>query len=404
MKTVKFFTLGCKVNQYETQSIRERFLKNGFREVNDKERADFYLINTCTVTAIADQKSRSIIRQCVNSNPKARIIVTGCLVKQDRQELAQLKGVDLIIDKSFFSEGISSFSAHTRAFLKIQDGCDNFCSYCKVPLVRGRSRSRAFDVVIKEAKVLVKSGHQEIVLTGICLGSYGLDLCPKLTLVDLLKELVKISALKRIRLSSIEAKDVTGELITLISASRNICRHLHIPMQSGDDSILKLMHRRDTKKSYIGLIQKIKKKIPGVGITTDVIVGFPGETDQAFNNTLLLLRGVRPLRVHVFPYSPRSGTRAFLMQSRRVGADVIKERAEKARTLANVLSKEGLRGLLGKEVEVLFESKSVQYPGFYEGYTDNYIKVISRARRVAANSIIRLRVKNISGDLLIAGC
>lgn len=400
MKTIKFITLGCKVNQYDSQSIRERFFARGFKEAQTNEQVDYFLINTCSVTANADQKSRNLIRGCIKAYPQAKVIVTGCIVEKDTSALSAIEGIDYIISKNFFSDGISNFAGHTRAFLKVQDGCNNFCAYCKVPLVRGRSRSRALKEVVREAKMLVKSGHKEIVLTGICLGSYGLDLYPKFTLVDLLKELEVINGLYRIRLSSIEAKDVTKQLIILMAASKKICHHLHIPMQSGDDQILKLMQRRDSKKSYIQLIENIKSKVRDVGITTDVIVGFPGETDQAFNNTLQLLKATKPLRVHGFPYSPRRGTRAFLM-SGRVSPIIIKDRVKKVQGIANTLSKDWLKDLIGEKIEVLFEARSSKYPGFYEGYTHNYIKVISKAEGVAVNKIIYLQVFGVLDNSLI---
>ncbi|MDD5568361.1 MAG: MiaB/RimO family radical SAM methylthiotransferase, partial [Candidatus Omnitrophica bacterium] len=315
MPTVKFHTLGCKVNQYDTQSIRERFLGRGFKEARGSRKPDFYLINTCTVTAAADQKSRGIIRRCINENPKAKVIVTGCMVKNDSSELSGIKGVELIISKSFFSDGISDFSSHTRAFLKIQDGCDNFCSYCKVPLVRGRSRSRLLEDIVEEAGILVKKGFKEIVLTGICLGSYGKDLSMEtskgLNLVAVIEELEKIEGLLRIRLSSIEAGDVTDALIDKLAESNKLCRHLHIPIQSGDDQILRKMRRKYSRKFYINLIKKIKARIPQVAITTDCLVGFPGESEKHFKNTLDLVNRIVPLRVHIFPYSAIKGTSVY---------------------------------------------------------------------------------------------
>jgi len=402
MKTIKFQTLGCKVNQYDSQSIRERFLAHGFKEVQNNERADYFVVNTCSVTSHADQKSRYIIRGCIKAHPQAKVVVTGCLGEKDRKALAEIKGVDYIISKTFFPDGISSFCGHTRAFLKVQDGCDNFCAYCKVPLVRGRSRSRALEEVVKEAERLTQAGHKEIVLTGICLGSYGADLYPKLTLVNLLKKLEKISALYRIRLSSIEAHDVSQSLIAIIARSKKICPHLHIPMQSGDDKILKLMQRRDSRKSYIQLIKNIKRKVKDVGITTDVIVGFPDETDRAFKHTLQLITAIQPLRVHVFPYSPRGGTLAYSLPG-RISPIIMRQRCAQIRSLANSLSKKFLTSLLGTKIEVLFEGKSRKYPGFYEGYTGSYIKAISDIAGIGINKISCLEVQRIADNLMIMG-
>jgi len=244
MKTVKFYTLGCKVNQYDTQSIRERFIQRGFKELSDGKPANVYVINTCTVTHKADSESVGFIRKAKRENPKSKLIITGCLVEKDSVSLSKIKGIDAIISKRFFPESISDFRGRTRAFLKIQDGCNNFCSYCKVTLVRGRSRSRSLEDIIKEANCLVKKGFKELVLTGINLGSYGKDFAQKITIVDVIEALEQIKGLLRIRLSSIEAADVSDELINKISESKKLCRHLHIPIQSGDNKILKKMNRR----------------------------------------------------------------------------------------------------------------------------------------------------------------
>ncbi len=288
MKQIKFFTLGCKANQYDTQSIRERFLSKGFNDDNNSK-PNYFLINTCTVTSGADQKSRNIIRRCIQANPKAVVIVTGCLVEKDWNSLLDIKGISLIAKKSFFPEGISGFSQHTRAFLKIQDGCDNFCSYCKVALVRGKRRSKSLRQVVREAKKLVICGFQEIVLTGICLGAYGKDFSPRKDLMDVVDALGKIEGLRRIRLSSIEAGDVSAKLIKRLVSSKKLCRHLHIPIQSGDNNILKRMDRKYTREKYQNLIFRIKRSIPEVSITTDCLVGFPGETEGNFNNTVVLV-------------------------------------------------------------------------------------------------------------------
>ena len=286
MKTFKICTLGCKVNQYEAQAIRERFLNHGFKEALAGKKADNYIINTCTVTANADKQSLALIRNCNRQNPKAKIIVTGCLAQKDSDSLRGLKGVDFIISKKFFTSGVTDFSGHTRAFLKIQDGCNNFCSYCKVPLVRGVSKSRPLEEIVREARQLVKNGFKEIVVTGICLGSYGKDLSPKIRLAQALKSLDDIDGLPRIRISSIEPNDVSAELIERIAGSGKICRHLHIPLQSGDDEILRRMHRHYNRLDYLKLIERLKVCMPDIAISTDVMVGFPGENEIHFKNTL----------------------------------------------------------------------------------------------------------------------
>jgi len=395
--TIKFHTLGCKVNQYDTQSIRERFLEQGFREIYERKRAaGFYLINTCTVTALADQKSRGIIRRCIKENPQARIIVTGCLAAKDSQKLAKIKGVSLIVSKSFFNEGISDFCGHTRAFLKIQDGCDNFCAYCKVPLVRGRSRSRPLGELVQEAQRLAEKGFQEIVLTGICLGAYGRDLKPKSDLVKVISALEKIDGISRIRLSSIEAGDVTDALINKLAGSAKLCRHLHIPIQSGDDEILKKMRRGYTREFYLKLIKKIKNKIPDIAITTDCLVGFPGEHEKHFRNTVDLVRRINPLKVHIFPYSPREGTSA----SRRFGSSSVSQATLKKsiailKSTASSCAKDYRQRFLGRKMPVLFEDRSKVKEGYWEGHTDNYIKVFFKSQGNLKNKLALVKLKGI---------
>ncbi|MDD5197030.1 MAG: MiaB/RimO family radical SAM methylthiotransferase [Candidatus Omnitrophica bacterium] len=399
MPRIKFHTLGCKVNQYDTQSIRERFFEHGFKEARGPAgKADVYLINTCTVTSSADQKSRAAIRSSIKENPEAKIIVTGCLVKNDSRQLAKIKGISFIVNKSFFAAGITDFHSHTRAFLKIQDGCDNFCAYCKVPLVRGRSRSRPLAEIVPEARRLAKNGFKEIVLTGICLGAYGRDLKPRISLVEAVAALEKIGGILRIRLSSIEAGDISDALINKMAESKKLCRHLHIPMQSGDDEILKRMRRRYTRSYYIKLIRKIKKKIPGLGLTTDCLVGFPGETEKHFRNTLQLIKRIIPLKVHIFPYSRREGTLAGSKLSGGIPALIIKERISRLKSWAEDCAKDYKKSFLGARVPVLFEGKSKEVKGYWEGYTDNYIRVMLKSRRSLENKLIFVRLRNISGD------
>jgi threonylcarbamoyladenosine tRNA methylthiotransferase MtaB len=401
MKTVKFYTLGCKVNQYDTQSIRERFLQRGFAEVNNGKPADVYVINTCTVTQAADSKSLEMIRRSCRENPLARLIVTGCLAENPHETLKAMPGVDYIIGKRFFPVGISSFFKHTRAFLKIQDGCDNFCSYCKVPLVRGRSRSRLLEEIIHEANQLVRNGHKEIVLTGICLGAYGKDLLPKIDLVRVIKELEKIEGVMRIRLSSIEAKDVTSALISHMERSNKLCSHLHIPIQSGDNAILKKMRRKYTRGDYLKLVGKIKKQIPGIAITTDCLVGFPGETEGQFQNTADLLKKILPLRAHIFPYSRREGT-SVASDPSIVSPKVVKERAESLKKTASFCAESYKRKYIGRSADVLFEGRSKLRPDCWEGHTGNYIPVLLRYKLDLKNKLLRVRLKKLDGDSLLA--
>jgi threonylcarbamoyladenosine tRNA methylthiotransferase MtaB len=387
---IKFYTLGCKVNQYDTQGIRERFLNHGFKESRNNQKADFYLINTCTVTSSADSKSREVIRRCIRENPKAKIIVTGCLVKRDAGMIAGIRGVSLIVSKSFFCDGITDFSGHTRAFLKIQDGCNNFCSYCKVPLVRGRSRSRPLDEIVKEAKALAEKGFKEIVLTGICLGAYGRDLRKSAGLVGVISAIEEIKGILRIRLSSIEAKDVTDSLILKMAGSKKLCPHLHIPVQSGDDEVLRKMRRNYSRKFYINLIKKIKKKVRDIAITTDCLVGFPGESEENFRNTLNLIKEMLPLKVHIFPYSQRSGTYAHQKFKQPIDPVIIKERVNRLKEAADRCQDGFKEMFIGKSLPVLFEGLSKEKKGYWEGYSHNYIKIFFKSKNLLCNKLLNL--------------
>ncbi|MFA4888663.1 MAG: MiaB/RimO family radical SAM methylthiotransferase [Candidatus Omnitrophota bacterium] len=407
-KTIKIFTLGCKANQYDSQLIREKFLCSGFQESNDQLAAHTCLINTCTVTQRADAESLNLIRRAKRENPKAKIIVTGCLTELDSARIKQVDKKAVIIknkDKENIMakklKNISRFSGHTRAFLKIQDGCDNFCAYCKVPLVRGKPRSRRLSEIVKEAKGLAKNGFKEIVLTGISLGKYGQGLKPQTSLVEVIRELEKIPGLVRLRLSSIEAGDVTAELISLMSRSDKLCRHLHIPLQSGDNQILKRMNRNYSCEDFLSLIRKIKKKIPGIAITTDVLVGFPGESQDCFNHTLNLIKQISPLKVHIFPFSEREGTAAAAFKD-KVNPALIKERSVKLRKAALSCALEYKKHFLGKLQRVLVESRVKGQLNLWEGYTDNYLKVAIKSACNLQNQLLPVKLKKITPDYLLA--
>ena len=424
MKTIKFYTLGCKVNQYDTQEIRERFLERGFKEINNGAKADVYVVNTCTVTHKADADSLGAVRKAVRENPRAKIIVTGCLAELDRSRIAKIPGVTRIIKNSQkgriievlnsfdlrpttynlrAQKGISRFDGHTRAFLKIQDGCNNLCSYCKVPLVRGESKSKPLSQIGLEAERLANNNFKEIVLCGICLGSFGKDLKPAKTLVDAINVLEGIEGILRIRLSSIEAADVTDGLIAKLAESKKLCRHLHIPIQSGDDEILKKMNRRYTRAQYLDLIKKIKKRIPAIAITTDVLVGFPGESENNFQNTLDLVREIVPLKVHIFPYSRREATFAARKFGAQVNPEIIQKRFARLKATADRCSIACKKMLLKRGTDVLMESPSKEHPGFWEGYTDNYVKVLVKPKgKVNLNNrLIPLKIKRIRENSVV---
>lgn len=423
MQTVKFFTLGCKVNQYDTQVIREQFIQAGFTELEDHLPADLCVINTCTVTHRADADSLNIVRRVKRENPGARIIVTGCLTELDEDKIRKACAGGLIVknkDKSnilqrFFSypspthlsassgilSGISDFKGRTRAFLKIQDGCDYFCTYCKVPLVRGRSRSRPLDEIIAEAKSLVKNGFKEIVLCGICLGAYGRDLKAQSCLIDVVEGLEKIKGLLRVRLSSIEAGDVSQALIDKMAASVKLCRHLHIPIQSGDDDILRKMKRGFSRADYSRLFKRLKKHIPGIAITTDIMVGFPGESEHNFQNSVGLIKEISPLKTHIFSYSRRQKSVVAANASTQVDPRIIKHRVLHLRKIAQNCALRFRKQFLGQELDVLIEAKTGQDPGFWYGHSDNYLKVGLVSRRNLENRIAKVSLKNIKSGFIL---
>jgi len=390
--------LGCKANQYDTQSIRERFLSKGFIECANGP-VDYYLVNTCTVTGGADQKSRNIIRRCIQSSPKSKVIVTGCLAEKDWAQLKAIKGIHLIVKKSFFPEKISGFSQHTRAFLKIQDGCSNFCTYCKVALVRGKERSKKLKLILEEAKQLAACGYKEIVLTGICLGAYGRSSGVRETLADVVGALENIPGLLRIRLSSIEAGDVSPELIKCFKGSKKLCRHLHIPIQSGDDRILRLMNRKYSAKQYADLIGRLKSAIPSLVITTDCLIGFPGETEENFEHTVELVKKIIPLKAHIFPYSSRPQTKAAGFKE-AVDPRVIRLRCDKLAKVAGECRKEVMRGFIGSTAEVLIENESGEC---LEGLTDNYLPVKLPYRPELKNTIVKVRLNKMGEDVFLGG-
>lgn len=427
MHTVKFHTLGCKVNQYETQEIREKFLGQGFKEVDNGKKAAIFVINTCSVTHRADCDSLHLLLRAKRENPRAKIIVTGCLTELDRDKIRKIdqdclivqnKGKDNILTflnqrtsepaprlrsgqaNQRTADGISYFAGHTRAFLKIQDGCNNACSYCKVPLVRGGSRSKPLNDIIKEAGRLAENGFKEIVLCGICLGSYGRDLSPQQDIVKVIEALEKINGLLRIRLSSIEPQDVTEELIERIRGCAKLCRHLHIPLQSGDDAILKKMNRKYTSAEYLRLIQRIKKRVGGIAITTDIMAGFPGENEGNFNNSKELIKKIVPLKAHLFAYSRRQGTAAAGLNG-ELSPQALKKRLLEFKAVAEACSLSYRKRFLGRKTDVLIEGRAKKNPAFWKGYTGNYIKVLIRSQSDLASRIVVVNLKKIAKDCLL---
>ncbi len=413
-------TLGCKVNQYESQLMREVLLKNGFKECLSEEIADIYIVNTCTVTQRADSESRYTVSFFHKTNPKAKIVVTGCYVERNSHDVSFLPGVRYIVknaDKhrvaailseepsaeTVITEGegqpwfiVSDFKGHTKAFIKVQDGCDNACSYCKIPIVRGRSRSKPLSYILEEAKGLIDKGFREIVLTGICLGAWGEDSHPRRGLLDILKGILEtVEGDFRIRLSSIEPAYVTEELIGYIASQDRICKHLHIPLQSGDDAILARMHRTYTGQEYRALIGRARKAMPDVAITTDVMVGFPGETGTHFQNTLHLMREVLPARTHIFPFSKRDGTRASDYGD-GVSYEEIRRRCTAMKVLALEASYLYRMKFMNKDLDVLVETRRDRHSGLLVGYSDNYIKVMCDGPARLMGRIVPVRLQGMT--------
>lgn len=402
-------------------------LKAGYRECLSKDIADVYVLNTCTVTHHADRESRHWVGLFHRTNPRAKIIVTGCYVENDSQGISLLPGVAHIIknsDKGRIADilderqttdeerrlerdhlSITGFEGRTKAFVKIQDGCENSCSYCKVPLVRSVIRSKPVKFITEEVRTLVENGYKEIVLVGICLGAWGSDLFPGeiassvglkgITLVDVLNAIDGIKGDFRVRLSSIEPKYVTDELIDFMAKTKRICRHLHIPLQSGDDEILKTMNRSYATADYKSLIGKIRSGIKDVAITTDILVGFPGETDERFRNTVNFVKEIVPARTHIFRFSKREGTLAHEM-AEAVSDDTAKNRYMVLRTVTLIGSYLYRSGFLGEKLDVLVESKRDKNSSLLTGYTDNYIRVLFKGPDELMKRIVPVKITDMT--------
>ena len=396
--TVAFYTLGCKVNQYESQNIREQFLSQGnYKEVSFNEKSDVYVINTCVVTKESEKKARYLIRKIKKDYPFSRVIVTGCLTSGINKN-KKIKDADTIIsndDKNNFFEKehkiISKFKSRTRAFLKIQDGCDSFCSYCIIPYVRDKIYSRPFDEICKEIDNLAENGYKEIVLTGIHIGKYGRNISNNI--IDILNYLEEKKEIKRVRLSSFEPKEITDDLIKFIRHSQKVCSHLHIPLQSGDDNILEKMNRNYTCLEYKNIISKIKDSIKHIAVSTDIIVGFPGETKENFENTLKLVEDIKFSKVHIFKYSDRENTKAINFPY-KISDIEKKSRFKILKEKTDEIINEYKRSFIGKTVSVLIEN-------VFGGYSDNYLPVKIYNKSFEVNQIINAKVKDVKDGYLL---
>ena len=423
MSTVAFITLGCKVNQFETESMEGLFKQSGYDIVPSTNAADVYVINTCSVTSFGDKKSRQLIRRVQRLNQKAVIAVTGCYSQAAPDEVKAIEGVrvvlgtsdranivnyveqameeDGVIDKvddimkarEFEDIPLYEMPARTRAFLKIQEGCTNFCSYCIIPYTRGPLRSRKLESIRSEAQKLLDHGFKEIVLTGIHLGAYGKDFKDGTSLYDAAKAVLELPGLRRLRLSSLESIELSPELLELIKTNPKFSHHLHLPLQAGSDEVLKKMNRHYNRDEFTALIKNVKKSVPGVAISTDVIVGFPGETEEMFAESLEYIKTLGFARMHVFPYSPRTGTPAAKLPD-QVSEPVKKDRVHRLQSLAQEMADDFHSQYLGTVQEVLFETNN---DGITDGLTDTYIRVYTDDE-VKTGELYKVRLEKLYKD------
>jgi threonylcarbamoyladenosine tRNA methylthiotransferase MtaB len=423
MPTVAFHTLGCKVNHYETEAIWQLFKQEGYERVEFESSSDVYIINTCTVTNTGDKKSRQVIRRAVRKNPDAVICVTGCYAQTSPAEIMAIPGVDIVIgtqdrvkmleyieqykqerqpingvrnimkNRVYEELDVPAFTDRTRASLKIQEGCNNFCTFCIIPWARGLMRSRDPQEVIRQAQQLVDAGYKEIVLTGIHTGGYGEDL-KDYNLAMLLKDLeAQVTGLKRLRISSIEASQITDEVIQVMNDSNVIVRHLHIPLQSGSNSVLKRMRRKYTMEFFGERLVRLKEALPGLAVTSDVIVGFPGETEEEFMETYHFIKDHQFSELHVFPYSKRTGTPAARLED-QVDEEIKNERVHRLISLSDQLAKEYASQFEDEVIEIIPEDRYKNDPesGLYEGYSDNYLKVVFPGNEDMIGKIVKVKI------------
>ena len=427
MKKVAFYTLGCKVNQYETEAMLELFEKEGYEKAETEDYADVYVINTCTVTHMSDRKSRQYIRRMKKKNPDAIIAVVGCYSQVSPEEILSIDEVNLVMGtndrkkiveevkkidasrkvstvddimkvKAFEEIEINKTNGKTRAFMKIQDACDRYCSYCIIPYARGRVRSRDLESIVKEVENLASNGYKEVVLTGIHVASYGKDIKDSdIKLLDVIKQINDIEGIERIRLSSVEPILFTDEFVEAVSTMDKVCPHYHLSLQSGCDETLKRMKRRYTTEEYKAIVDRLRAAIPNVSITTDVIVGFPGETNEEFDKTYEFLKDIELTHMHVFKYSPRKGTPAATMEN-QVDPSTKHDRSEKLLQLNEENFNKFGQKMLDKEFNVLFEQKVGDNK--YEGLTENYVKVIVESDNDISEQILKVKIKDVKNEFL----
>lgn len=430
---VLFITLGCKVNQYETNAMIQKFLENGYEVIENgqekvKEQADICIINTCTVTNMSDRKSRQKIRMVKEKNKNAIVVAVGCYAQVAKEELEKIPEIDLVLgnnekveivkhieqyikekrkekelqdvmkSKEFSEFGKITFTEKTRAVIKVQDGCDRFCSYCIIPYARGRVRSRKPENILSEISEIANKGIQEVVITGIHVASYGKDFKEDYKLIDLLEEINKIDGIKRIRLGSIEPLLITEEFVKRLSKLEKVCHHFHLSLQSGCDETLKRMNRKYTTEQFREIVKMLRDVYSAVNLTTDIIVGFPGETEEEFKTTYNFLKEINFYKMHIFKYSPRKGTKADLMPN-QIDGSIKEKRSKKLIELSDKNQLEYNKSYLGKEVEVLFEE---QKEGIYQGHTQNYILVHCKSKQNLENKIEKVKCEKALNEYIEA--
>lgn len=424
--TFNIITLGCKVNQYESEAVEEIFEARGYKK--KEENADIYVINTCTVTNMSDRKSRQMISRARRDNPEAVIAVMGCYSQVKPEEVSQIEGVDIVLGsrnkeevvdlcedvlqnkgaidkvlslsetKTIEDLEISNQEAMTRAYMKIQDGCNMYCSYCLIPYARGNISSRDMESIKNEAKRLAQNGYKEIVLTGIHVSSYGKDLKNGTSLIDVIEEVANTDGIERIRLSSMEPRHITRDFLERMKATKKACDHFHLSLQSGSDDILKAMNRKYDTKIFKEKVDLIREVFPNAGLTTDIIVGFPTETDENHEETKNFVKDIKFAKTHLFKYSKRDGTKAATMKP-EVDGNIKKERLKELEEIEQVNKREFLEKQIGKTLSVLFESKS-DMDGYKSGYSTNYLRVNVKDE-IKDNEIRNCLITEIKNDELI---
>ncbi|MFT8348653.1 tRNA (N(6)-L-threonylcarbamoyladenosine(37)-C(2))-methylthiotransferase MtaB [Clostridium saccharoperbutylacetonicum] len=428
---VAFATLGCRVNHYETEAMAEKFIREGYEVTDFENFADVYVINTCSVTNMSDKKSRQVISRARRRNQEAIIAAVGCYSQVAPEEVSKIEGVDVVLgtrnkgdivyyinkandeqksqlmvgevlkNKQFEELNIEEYQDKTRAFLKIQDGCNRFCAYCVIPYTRGATCSKDPEKVLNEIKNLSQHGFKEIILSGIHTASYGVDLDGNITLITLLEEIEKLEGIERVRIGSIEPSFFTDEVIGKIKDMKKLCPQFHLSLQSGCDATLKRMNRRYTAKEYEDAVNKIRGNLKDASITTDVIVGFPGETDEEFNETYEFLKRLKLTKTHIFKFSPRKGTKAADMINQIDGT--VKDKRSKALIELNDKNEGNFsKSLIGRELDVLVEQEVTNKKDVYEGYTRNYVKVeILNADANMIGKIISCKIEAANGEYVV---